>query len=353
MKKYLMILLSLAFCWVISISPAVFAEGDRTHNHNELTESHDVENHTHEHKYEDESHHDEAEDARGDGHENHEDEHGDHEDEDAKAEISPESAKKMNIVIEAVTPATIEKTVPLTGRITLNRNTKSDVRARFQGIVRDVKVNLGQSVTKGQALAVVEANESLQNYTITSPINGVVLERNTNVGDVTGDKSLFVVADLSNVWAKFHIFPRDDAFVKSGQKIAVHTLEGGEGAIGKLDMLFPTADELTQTQVGIVVLPNPDFRWKPGMTVEGDVTVATTETPIAVKNSALQKMEELGDVIFIKEGNSYLPRPVRVGSKDGSFTEILQGVKPRELYVSEGSFIVKSDIMKSTAEHAH
>lgn len=346
MKKYLMILPSLAFCWVISISPAVFAEGDRTHNHNELTENHDVENHTHEHKYEDESHHDEVEGARGD-------EHGDHEDEDAKAEISPESAKKMDIVIEAVTPATIEKTVPLTGRITLNRNTKSDVRARFQGIVRDVKVNLGQNVTKGQALAVVEANESLQNYTITSPINGVVLERNTNVGDVTGDKSLFVVADLSNVWAKFHIFPRDDAFVKSGQKIAVHTLEGGEGAIGKLDMLFPTADELTQTQVGIVVLPNPDFRWKPGMTVEGDVTVATTETPIAVKNSALQKMEELGDVIFIKEGNSYLPRPVRVGSKDGSFTEILQGVKPGELYVSEGSFIVKSDIMKSTAEHAH
>ena len=83
MKKYLMILLSLAFCWVISISPAVFAEGDRTHNHNELTESHDVENHTHEHKYEDESHHDEAEDARGDGHENHEDEHGDQRNEGA------------------------------------------------------------------------------------------------------------------------------------------------------------------------------------------------------------------------------------------------------------------------------
>ena len=288
------------------------------------------------------------------GHGGNASEHGEHEEhEQGKAEISPESAERMGVMVEKAGSSNVDQTIALTGRITLNQNTKADVRARFAGIVRSVHVNLGERVEKGQVLAVIEANESLQDYDVVAPIGGVILVRNTNIGDVAGDQPLFMIADLSNVWAKFHVFPRDADFVESGQKVTIHTLEDDKTATGKIDMLFPTADELSQTQIAIVFVENGERIWKPGMTIEGDVTVSQAQASVTVKETALQKMEEFGDVVFVRHGNSYEPRPVETGSKGGGYVEITKGLKAGELYVAKGSFIIKSDILKSTAAHSH
>lgn len=326
-------------------------DGDEHNDHGEEADNHD--DHDHEsHKQKDE-HDDHGHDTQKseEGHEEGEDGHEEHE--EGKTEIAPESIQRMEIVIDKASPAKVNQTIPLTGRITLNENTKADVRARFEGIVRSVKVNLGERVQKGQVLAVIEANESLQNYNVTAPINGVILERNTNIGDVANGNALFVIADLSDVWAKFHIFPRDADYVQKGQTISIHTLEGDKTATGKIDMLFPTADELSQTQIAIVILRNPKRIWKPGMMVEGDATIAETTVPVSVKAQALQKMEGLGDVVFIKEGNSYTPRQVKTGRKSDDYIEVLKGLTAGELYVSDGSFIIKSDLLKATAAHSH
>jgi cobalt-zinc-cadmium efflux system membrane fusion protein len=327
------------------------ADGDEHNEHGEETDNHEDHGHDAHQEQDDHDGHGHGSTKPEEGHEEGEDEHGEHE--EGKAEIAPESVQRMGIVINTAAPAMVSQTIPLTGRITLNQNTRADVRARFEGSVRSVNVNLGERVEKGQVLAVVESNESLQDYNIKAPISGVVLERNTNIGDVANGDVLFVIADLSNVWAKFHVFPRDADYVESGQRVSIHTLEGDKTAVGKIDMLFPTADELTQTQIAIIVLPNPERIWKPGMTIEGDVRVAETEAQIAVKASALQKMEDLGDVVFVKEGNSYIPRPVKIGRKNDGYVEIIQGLKVGEAYVSDGSFIVKSDILKATAAHSH
>ena len=326
-------------------------DGDEHNDHGEEADNHDDHGQeSHEQKDEHDNHGHDTQKSE-EGHEEGEDGHGEHE--EGKAEIAPESVQRMGIVMDKVSPAKVDQTIPLTGRITINQNTKADVRARFEGIVRSVKVNLGERVEKGQVLAVIESNESLQDYNVTAPINGVILERNTNIGDVANGDALFVIADLSDVWAKFHVFPRDADYVQSGQRVSIHTLEGDKTAMGKIDMLFPTADELTQTQIAIIVLPNPERIWKPGMTIEGDVSIAVAEAQLAVKESALQKMEELGDVVFIKEGDSYIPRPVKTGRKSDGYVEIIRGLKAGEAYVSDGSFIVKSDILKATAAHSH
>lgn len=280
------------------------------------------------------------------------DAYGDEEGEN-RTEISPESARRMGVVVEKAKDALVEHTVPLTGRITLNQNTRAKVPARFPGIVRSVEANLGQHVEKGQVLATVEANDSMRSYDVVAPISGFVLERNTNIGDVANGDPLFVIADLSDVWAKFHVFPRDADWVRRGQSVKVNTFDGGESATGKIDMFFPMADDISQTQIAIIVLPNPKEAWKPGMTVMGDVTVELDSVKVGVRESALQKMEELGDVVFVREGNFYEARPVKIGKRGGGYVEITEGLEEGEDYVAEGSFIIKSDILKATAEHAH
>lgn len=320
-------------------------DGHEHNDHGEETDDHDEHGHD-DHK---------AEDTHDDhGHGGHGDEHGEHE--EGKTEIAPDAAKNAGVKMEKAAPATIGNVIPLTGRIVINQNTQAHVRARFPGIVRSVKVNLGETVEKGQVLAVIESNESLKDYNVTAPIKGVILERNTNLGDVANGEPLFTVADLSNVWAKFHVFPKDADMVKSGQSVRVHTLDEGKTGAAKIDMLFPTADALSQTLVAIAPLANENgqggMRWRPGMTVEGDVAVSEKQVPLAVRASALQTMEDQ-TVVFVKDGNSYERVPVLTGMNDGEYVEIKSGLKAGQEYVSKGSFIIKADIMKAGAEHHH
>jgi cobalt-zinc-cadmium efflux system membrane fusion protein len=243
-------------------------------------------------------------------------------------------------------------TTPLNGRITLNVNKTANVRARFPGYVKAVHVNLGDTVKKGQELATVESNESLKTYSVTAPIDGVILKRETNIGDVTDGKELFVIADLSTVWAKYHIFPRDVPYIKKGQDVVVHTLDEKNRQTAQISMLFPTTDALSQTVIAIAELPNENGVWRPGMTIEGDIKVGEKQATIAVPRDALQFMED-EQVVFIQDGNTYEPRPVTVGVIGTDNAEIVSGLKQGETYVSAGSFVIKADILKGTAAHEH
>ena len=117
-------------------------------------------------------------------------------------------------------------------------------------------------------------------------------------------------------------------------------------------MLFPTTDALSQTVIAIAELSNESGVWRPGMTIEGDIKVGEKQAAIAVPRSALQFIEEQ-QVIFIKEGNTYEPRPVKIGMTGTENVEITSGLKSGETYVSAGSFVIKADILKGTAAHEH
>lgn len=264
--------------------------------------------------------------------------------------IPQDIATKSGIKSEAAGNAVIRETISLTGRITLNQNTTAQVKARFPGIVRDVKKGQGEMVKAGDTLAIVESNESLQAYPVKSPIDGVVLARNTNIGDVANDSPLFTIADVSNIWAEFHVFPRDIDMIKSGQLVKVTSFEGHHTGEAPITVVLPIAEASSQTVVARVVLPNAESLWHSGMTVRGDVSVGETEVPIAVKTPAIQRMEGK-TVIFIQKGERYSMRAVKTGASDKDWTQITEGLEPGEIYVSENSFMIKADIGKAGAEH--
>lgn len=269
-----------------------------------------------------------------------------------KAILSEEAAQKSNIRTETAKSGIINQYTPLTGRITLNRNTTSQVRARFPGIVKKVHVNWGDFVKAGQLLASVESNESLKSYNILSPINGIVLTRNTNSGDVADSDAMFTIADLSEVWGEFHVFPRDLNKIQVGQKIKLQTVEDTVKSNAYISMLLPTADPLSQTVIAIVPLSNNDGKWRPGMVVEGDVLITKKEVPLVVRTSAIQRIKD-SNVVFEKVGNIYEVRVLEIGENDGTWTEVKSGLKAGTEYVTDNSFIIKAEIEKSGASHDH
>ncbi len=266
--------------------------------------------------------------------------------------LTEEAAQKSNIKTEIAKSGVINKYAVLTGRIALNRNTTSQVRARFPGIVKKVHVNWGEQVHIDQPLASVESNDSLKTYNITSPINGVVLARNTNTGDVADNDSMFTIADLSEVWGEFHVFPRDLNKMQPGLEIRLHTVENKVKSKAHISMLLPTADPLSQTVIAIAPLSNQDGKWRPGMIIEGDVLISQKEVPLAVRTSALQRFRDFS-VVFAKVGNTYEVRMLELGDNDGEWVEVKSGLKPGTEYVTDNSFIIKADIEKSGASHDH
>ena len=283
------------------------------------------------------------------------DNHDDHAHEEASGdttEIKARHAEKSGVTMATAQPGTIAQEIILSGQVTLNQDSTAKIRARFPGLIKAVPVKLGQTVRKGDILAKIESNESLRNYMIKAPVSGVILERNTNIGDVTGDDVLFVIADLSTLWAKFHIFPKDAHKITAGQNLRIHNIDHGKESLSQIKLLLPTADSQSQTHMAIAEISNVNDMWRPGISIDGHVTTSTTNAAVIIPKTALQNMEGQ-KVIFVTNGHDYEMRPVTLGKSDTDNIEIISGLKSGEKFVSHGSFVIKADIMKSGAAHVH
>lgn len=270
---------------------------------------------------------------------------------EARTRIPAEVAAEAGVGVETAGKAVIRDDVRLVGTVMLNADRHAHVEARFPGTVRSVHVHQGDKVRRGETLLVVEANESMREYAVTAPFDGVVLARRTNVGDVAGADTLIEIADLSEVWVELHAIGSAAARVGVGQQVRIDAATSDLSATTTISALLPLATR-GQTVIARARLPNKNGRWLPGMTVEADVTVATREVPLAVRESGLQRFRE-HTVVFAQFGEAYEARMLTLGARDGEFAEVLEGLKPGTPYVTEQSFLIKADIEKSGAGHDH
>ena len=261
-------------------------------------------------------------------------------------------AKTAGLTTEQAGPATISETLRLMGRVAMNEDRHAEVSARFPGLVQSVSVQTGDTVRAGQTLAVVENSDSLRSFTVTSPINGIVLERLTNVGDVAGSEPLFEIADLSQVWVELHAFGEDAARLRSGQTVHLNSTNEKEPISTTIQRVLPMANAASQSVVVRALLQNTDGRWRPGMAVTADVTLAERSVPLAVKVAGLQRFRDF-TVVFAQFGDTYEVRMLELGQQDGEYVEVLGGIDPGTSYVVEQSFLIKADIEKSGASHDH
>ncbi len=213
--------------------------------------------------------------------------------------------------------------------------------------------SIGDRVEKGQTLATVTSSESLQTYAIPAPISGIIMERNATPGDVAGSAPLYVIADPRKLHAEFFIYPRDAERLRAGQPVTVTSIGGASTLKSKIEVVLPTSDMLTQTVIAHVELPNPDgVTWRPGQAVEGSVIVAADDVPLAVRTRALQRFRDF-TVVYARVDETYEVRMLELGRQSPEWTEILGGIAPGEVYVSDNAFLIRADIEKSGASHDH
>ena len=272
--------------------------------------------------------------------------------EEGHVELTADQIKAAGLELVPAGPMQIRDVLPLYGVVAPNAERVFEVKARYPGSIDSVARKIGDPVRQGDTLATLESTASLRSYNVVAPIAGVITVRNANSGEQTGDRTLFTVADLSTVWVEVSLFPRDTPKVKVGQRARISSSDNGLAGEGRVVYVAPFGSSSSQTLTARVLLDNADRRWAPGLYVNAELTLAEQPVPIAIKNEAIQTLEGRS-VVFVQNEHGFEARTVGIGRSDSVHSEVVDGLRSGEVYVTRNSFILKAELGKGEAEHGH
>jgi cobalt-zinc-cadmium efflux system membrane fusion protein len=265
--------------------------------------------------------------------------------------IEDKVAEAMEIDTEIVGAATLRKTIKVYGKLVLPANAKRQIKARFEGEIKQVHVGLGDLVKKGQLLITIESNESLQSNQIKAPIAGIITEQLANTGEQTAQRTLLEITQPSKLLAELAVFPMDVMSVK--QSAPVTLMVNGQNT------LIPTSvsgNRLTmrddQARLFLAEVYNTEGLLSEGAFISALIEVETFDVPLAVKRVGLQAFRDF-TVVYAKVGEQYEVRMLELGREAGEWVEVLGGIDAGTEYVTNNSYIIKADIEKSGASHDH
>jgi membrane fusion protein, heavy metal efflux system len=187
---------------------------------------------------------------------------------------------------------------------------------------------------------------------ILAPADGYIIEKVVTPGKtVQPSADTFVIGDLSQVWMLASVRQENLGQLRVGQSATV-TLQGmaSQSFPGKITNLGQELDPATRVMQVRIVLNNPGNRLRPEMLATAEIPVGGRKPALLVPSGAVQQMDGQ-DVVFVRTSPEHFTvRPVRTGETAGGKTPVLDGLKAGEQVVVRGSFILKSQLLKSTME---
>jgi HlyD family secretion protein len=148
-----------------------------------------------------------------------------------------------------------------------------------------------------QSQASVNQNEvNLAHTVITTPIDGIVTQRNVDVGQTVAASmqapTLFVIAaDLTKMQVNANIDEADVGRIRPGQhvtfRVDAYPTETFDGTVAQV-RLQPQVVQNVTTYGTVIDVPNPDLKLKPGMTANVKVEIAKRTNVLRIPNSALR-----------------------------------------------------------------
>lgn len=344
--------------------------------------------------------------------------------------LPPEEMERFGIEVKTAGPGRLRSSLTFPAEITVNWDHTAQIVPRLTGAVSEVRKNIGDTVSAGEVMAVIESrqlaeakakyltalskvelaqrnftkyeslfkdrlvtekqllemknaseeadierrsykqkllamglsaddlkklprcpeDDSLTRYEVVAPFTGTVLSKRITLGEMRKDDyEAFVISDLGSVWANVNVSQKDLPYVKRGQTVTISTGNGIPDAQGVIAYLVPVLGDKTRSAVARVVLPNPKREWTPGLFLTAKVTVKTVDVAMLVPKAAVQTIEGKS-VVFVRKGEGFEARTVKIGRQNGTEVEIVSGIDAGDKVVSKQSFLLKADLGKSEAK---
>ncbi len=262
--------------------------------------------------------------------------------EEGKLELDAEQIEAAGITLDTARTISLAQVVSLPGEIRFNEDRTAHIVPRLPGIVDSVPANLGQAVKQGG-----------NRYELRAPFAGVLVEKHLTQGEpVDGTANVFTLSDLSSVWATFNVPAQLLGQVRVGSKVKVLAQALDSEVEGTVSYIGDLLGEQTRAATARVTLSNPESTWRPGLFVSVQVAEATRKEVLTVADGAVQNVDG-EDVVFVRVADGFVVQPVKLGISDGQRVEVLEGLRAGSQVAASGSFILKSELGKGSAEHGH
>jgi cobalt-zinc-cadmium efflux system membrane fusion protein len=195
-------------------------------------------------------------------------------------------------------------------------------------------------------------NSGMSTSQVNSKITGTVIARKARLGQVVAPaEELFVVADLSHVWAVAEIPEQQIAHIKEGQSldIEVPALDDAE-LTGTLAFVGDIVNPATRTVMARANISNDKMLLKPDMLIT-ILLEAKPEKVIAIPSTAVVR-ENNADHVFVQtlKPTQYKLLPVTLGRTYQGKREVLQGLQPGDQIVLDGAFHVNNERKRKEME---
>jgi cobalt-zinc-cadmium efflux system membrane fusion protein len=194
-----------------------------------------------------------------------------------------------------------------------------------------------------------EPGGRLSRYELRSPVAGRVVMRRAVVGELVEVRdALYSVADLATMWLMMDVYVRDLAVVRTGLPV-LFTVDGlpGYSFEGRIAWVSSTVDDRTRTVKVRADLPNDRGLLRANMFGLARIIVHDDDQVLSVPTEAVQT-DGCCQLVFVKkEDNLFEPRKVTLGASANGQVEILAGLTLGEPVVTTGSFLMKTEILKS------
>jgi cobalt-zinc-cadmium efflux system membrane fusion protein len=183
-----------------------------------------------------------------------------------------------------------------------------------------------------------------------APLSGTVVARDISLGQsVAPGDDAFVVADLTHLWVLLDVFEKDLGRIYVGQPAEIRT-EALPGQVmpARVSYIGMAVDTNTRTASVRVEFDNTRRLLRPGQFVSArllDPEGKNRAPVVVVPRDAVQTLDAKR-VVFVRDDNRFVPRPVVLGRSDASYIEVRDGLQAGEEIVVRGAFLVKSQLLR-------
>ena len=236
-----------------------------------------------------------------------------------------------------------------TAQNTHDRQIKLFEKGLISAEARD-QASLALAQAKGKMvsarISLDQADTRLSETIVQSPIDGVILQKYVEVGqiiasgisNVSGGTPIADVASMANVYVEAGIDEIDVGKINIGQPASIVAEAYPRMTFhGKIIRIAPEATvEQNVTLFNVVIeVENKDGKLKSGMNATAEITVAREDNVLLVPTLALSPVQgpdsRFTRRTFLKQGNEYIPQDVEIGLSDFKETVVQSGLKEGDI----------------------
>ena len=172
------------------------------------------------------------------------------------------------------------------------------------------------------------AKKRLADATITAPVNGIVVNRNTDLGDYItggpGGSPILTIVKMDVVKVVFTVPEVDFSNVLVGTPISISTRQ--QHIDGNIDFISPIVNPESRTVKIKAEISNPEYRLKPGMFVEVSIDLSPTDDVLLLPREAVLDIQDRVGHVFVMEDGKARQQTVKIGLVWGEKISILEGL---------------------------